>query len=96
MNYRVFWEKGENNFAVRKDGNGMLLLVATAVTSDMAKKFADIIKKARDAENEADAHLIAAAPEMYDCPCDALTDLEMPDGMRAHFEEVLKKARGEK
>ena len=42
------------------------------------------------------AALIAAAPEMYECVCDALTDLEMPDGMRRHFEEVLMKARGEK
>ncbi len=42
----------------------------------------------------ANAALIAAAPEMYECVCDALTDLEMPEGMRAHFENVLKKARG--
>ena len=41
------------------------------------------------------ACLIIAAPEMYECICDALTDLDMPEGMRAHFEEVLKKARGE-
>lgn len=41
------------------------------------------------------AALIAAAPEMYECVCDALTDLEMSEGMRAHFEKVLKKARGE-
>ena len=43
----------------------------------------------------ANCHLISAAPEMYECVCDALTDLEMPDGMRNHFEAVLKKARGE-
>lgn len=45
---------------------------------------------------KANAHLIKAAPEMYECICDALTDLEMPEGMRNHFEAVLKKARGEK
>ena len=44
---------------------------------------------------EADGYLCAAAPEMYDCICDALTDLQMSDGMRSHFENVLKKARGE-
>ena len=44
---------------------------------------------------ETNAALIAAAPEMYECVCDALTDLEMSEGMRAHFEKVLKKARGE-
>lgn len=43
----------------------------------------------------ANAALIAAAPELYECVCDALTDLEMSEGMRAHFEKVLKKARGE-
>lgn len=43
----------------------------------------------------ANAYLIAAAPEMYECICDALSDLEMPDGMRNHFEAVLMKARGE-
>lgn len=41
------------------------------------------------------ARKFAAAPEMYECICDALTDLEMSNGMRAYFEEVLKKARGE-
>ena len=46
-------------------------------------------------EMQANAYLIAAAPEMYECICDALTDLEMPEGMRRHFEAVLKKARGE-
>ena len=46
-------------------------------------------------EQEANAYLIAAAPEMYYCICDALTDLQMPEGMRSHFEAVLKKARGE-
>lgn len=44
---------------------------------------------------QANAHLIAAAPEMYECVCDALTDLDMPEGMRNHFEAVLRKARGE-
>lgn len=39
--------------------------------------------------------LMKAAPEMYECVCDALTDLQMPDGMRNHFEAVLKKAKGE-
>ena len=43
----------------------------------------------------ANAYLIAAAPEMYECICDALTDLQMLDGMRNHFEAVLKKARGQ-
>ncbi len=46
-------------------------------------------------EMRANAALISAAPEMYECVCDALTDLEMSEGMRAHFEKVLKKARGE-
>ncbi|MBO5681804.1 MAG: hypothetical protein J6T08_08850 [Lentisphaeria bacterium] len=41
------------------------------------------------------ATLLQVANEMYECICDALSDLEMPDGMRNHFEEVLKKARGE-
>lgn len=49
----------------------------------------------RNAENDANGYLCAAAPEMYECICDALTDLKMSGGMRAHFEEVLKKARGE-
>jgi hypothetical protein len=44
---------------------------------------------------QANAHLIAAAQEMYECVCDALSDLQMPGGMRRHFEAVLKKARGE-
>ena len=44
---------------------------------------------------KANAALIAAAPELYECVCDALTDLEMSEGMRAHFEKVLKKVRGE-
>lgn len=44
---------------------------------------------------QANAALLAAAPQMYECVCDALTDLEMPEGMRNHFESVLKKARGE-
>lgn len=44
---------------------------------------------------EAYAHLFAAASEMYECVCDALSDLKMPEGMRDHFEKVLKKARGE-
>ena len=43
----------------------------------------------------ANAALIAAAPELYYCVCDALTDLEMSEGMRNYFESVLKKARGE-
>ena len=43
----------------------------------------------------ANAALIASAPELYECVCDALTDLDMSEGMRAHFEEVLKKAKGE-
>ena len=47
-----------------------------------------------EAECAANAALIAAAPELYECVCDALTDLEMSEGMRAHFEKVLKKARG--
>lgn len=46
-------------------------------------------------EQEANANLIRTAPEMYECVCDALTDLDMPDGMRNHFKTVLKKARGE-
>lgn len=46
-------------------------------------------------EMQANAAMIAAAPVMYECICDALTDLQMPDGMRSHFEAVLKKARGE-
>ena len=48
-----------------------------------------------EAQKEANMHLIAAAPEMYYCICDALTDLEMSEGMRKYFETVLKKARGE-
>lgn len=44
---------------------------------------------------QANAALIAAAPELYECLCDVMTDLEMSEGMRAHFEKVLKKARGE-
>lgn len=44
---------------------------------------------------QANAALLAAAPEMCECICDALTDLEMSEGMRKHFESVLKKARGE-
>ena len=44
---------------------------------------------------QANAALIATAPELYECLCDVMTDLEMSDGMRAHFEKVLKKARGE-
>ena len=48
-----------------------------------------------EAECAANAALIAAAPELYECLCDVMTDLEMSDGMRAHFEKVLKKARGE-
>jgi hypothetical protein len=44
---------------------------------------------------KANAYLMKAAPEMYECICDALTDLEMPEGMRNHFEAVLRKARGE-
>ena len=43
----------------------------------------------------ANAALIAAAPDLFECVCDALTDLQMPEGMRNHFEQVLKKARGE-
>jgi hypothetical protein len=46
-------------------------------------------------EVQANAYLIAAAPEMYECICDALSDLQMSEGMRSHFEAVLKKARGE-
>lgn len=42
------------------------------------------------------AALIAAAPDMRDCICDALSDLQMPEGMRRHFEEVLKQANGGK
>lgn len=53
------------------------------------------ISAVKQAERKANEYLIAAAPDMYDCICDALTDLEMTDGMRAHFEETLKKARGE-
>lgn len=45
-------------------------------------------------EMSANAALISAAPEMYECVYDALSDLEMPDGMRNHFEAILKKARG--
>lgn len=48
-----------------------------------------------DIESEANAALIAAAPDLFECVCDALTDLQMPEGMRNHFEAVLKKARGE-
>jgi hypothetical protein len=44
---------------------------------------------------KADAHLMAESKDLYECVCDALTDLEMPEGMRNHFEAVLKKARGE-
>ena len=44
---------------------------------------------------KANAALIAAAPELYECLCDVMTDLEMSEGMRAHMETVLKKARGE-
>lgn len=46
-------------------------------------------------EMSANAALIAAAPDLFECVCDALTDLQMPEGMRNHFEAVLKKARGE-
>ena len=53
------------------------------------------IENCSQEEQEANAALIAAAPGMYDCICDALTDLEMTDGMRNHFEAVLMKARGE-
>lgn len=42
------------------------------------------------------ANLMAAAPDMRDCICDALSDLQMPEGMRRHFEEVLKQANGGK
>ena len=48
-----------------------------------------------DGEGRANSALISAAPEMYDCVCDALTDLQMSDAMRVHFEAVLRKARGE-
>ena len=44
---------------------------------------------------QANAALIAAAPDLFECVCDALSDLNMPEGMRNHFEAVLKKARGE-
>ena len=44
---------------------------------------------------QANAALIAAAPDLFECVCDALTDLQMSEGMRNHFEQVLKKARGE-
>ena len=47
-------------------------------------------------EMRANAALIAAAPELFECVCDALSDLQMSEGMRRHFEEVLKKARGDK
>lgn len=46
-------------------------------------------------EQVANTNLLATAKDMYECVCDALTDLEMPDGMRRHFEAVLEKARGE-
>lgn len=45
-------------------------------------------------EMRANAALIAAAPEMYECICDALSDLQMSEGMKSHFEAVLRKARG--
>ena len=41
------------------------------------------------------ARKAVAADEMYECICDALTDLDMSDGMRRHFEAVVRKARGE-
>lgn len=50
---------------------------------------------AEGVDNKADAHLMSQAKNMYECICDVLTDLQMPDGMRNHFEQVLKKARGE-
>ena len=47
-------------------------------------------------KNYYNAALIATAPDMRDCICDALSDLQMPEGMRRHFEEVLKQANGGK
>lgn len=57
--------------------------------SEDGERVADIIYQ------KADAHLMSQAKNMYECICDALTDLQMSDGMRNHFEQVLKKARGE-
>ena len=45
---------------------------------------------------EANATLIAAAPEMYEILCDVLTDCKLSDGMRLEIERIMKKARGEK
>lgn len=47
-------------------------------------------------EQIANTNLLATVKDMYECICDALTDLDMSEGMRNHFESVLKKARGEK
>ena len=46
-------------------------------------------------EQIANTNLLATVKDLYECVCDALTDLEMSEGMRNHFEAVLRKARGE-
>lgn len=47
------------------------------------------------AENDANAHLIAAAPEMYDLLMEALISCSGPKTLMEDIEKVIKKARGE-
>lgn len=87
------WERAKN---FSRNGTGSIRGLSLCRIVDKNRvAVAYTVPKASQQEQIANTNLIAAAPEMYYCICDALTDLEMSEGMRKYFETVLKKARGE-
>lgn len=82
--------QGEWDYFISDNGDGFPIIFVGDI--DIAEIY---LPKGNSEEMFANANLIKTAPEMYYCICDALTDLEMSEGMRKYFETVLKKARGE-
>ena len=87
------WEVEEKSASL----NGLTWFGFQVISPEIRKRvcYSETDDEKNIPEMQANTNLIAAAPEMYECICDALSDLEMPDGMRNHFEAVLMKARGE-
>lgn len=82
-------------FNMSRNGKTVRGLSPSRIENEKGVVIAFTVPQKSRQEQIANTNLLAAVKDLYECVCDALTDLEMSEGMRAHFENVLKKARGE-
>ena len=82
-------------FNISRNGKSVRGLSPCRIENEKGVVIAFTVPQKSRHQQIANTNLLATVKDLYECVCDALSDLEMPEGMRNHFKIVLKKARGE-